>query len=55
MILNWIRSASDARTMTYQSAVSLSEQYGFSDVTLVHMVDGFILQNDEGLFLDFSS
>ena len=55
MNLRWIRSASDARTMTYQSAVSLSERYEFSDVTLVHMAEGFVLQNDEGLFLDFSN
>ena len=54
MTLSWIRSASDAHPMTYQSAVSLSEEFGFSDVTLVHMADGFVIQNDEGLFLDLS-
>lgn len=55
MVLDWIRSASDARVMTYQSAVSLAERYDFSDVTLVRMDDGFVLQNDEGLFLNFSN
>ena len=50
--LSWINSASDADLFTYQQAVDACQRFGFTNVTLIHMSEGFAIQNDmDGTFL----